>query len=396
MQGSEDLYQNAEVPSFFWRSASYQTLLAVSTLARGFLFGLNKTEVHGLPEFLDLLKKRSDYKVRRKGLLTVSNHLCVIDDPLIWGVLPLSFTAFHGYMNHRWTLGSHDICFKGGLSSHFFTLGQTLPTHRLAHSPYGSLWQPTMTEAVRMFSKISTSRLAFCPFNNPQLHGEMHEMSWARDCVDPFSNVQPPPAYPSQPSDSRYYCAPSRYACNSYAWIHVFPEGFIHQSKDRTMRYFKWGVSRLILEPMECPDFVPIFIEGTDQIMHEGRTFPRFIPRIGKKVAVTFGKKVDTEAVFGDLRKRWRELADEDTQAIAGTDWFDNLLGVVPDSLIQHPEAIALRKECTRRVREEVLKVRRSRGYPDEDPKRGLVETWLKEGPQREGRMKDGTWVKDT
>lgn len=395
LRDDRNLYSNAETPSLFWRSASYQTILTVAAFSRLFLYGLNKTEVHGLPRFLDLLKSRSDYKTRRKGLLTVSNHISVMDEPLMWGVLPLSFAAFHGYMNHRWSFGSHDICFKNSILSQFFTLGQVLPTHRGAYSPFAGPFQASMTEGVRLLSKISTRKPALCPSNDPSLHQNYHEPSWPRDCVDPFSEIVPAPAYPSQPNDERWYHAPSRFASNSYSWLHIFPEGMIHQAKDKTMRYFKWGVARLILEPPECPDVVPMFVEGFDQVMHESRTFPRFIPRIGKRITVTFGKELDVEAVFGDLRKRWRDLADRHAKEAGLPGWDDLILGLVPENLANSPEAVELRIECTKRVRDAVLEVRRSRGLPDEDPKSGLVETWLKEGPKREGLMDDGTWVKD-
>jgi monolysocardiolipin acyltransferase len=48
-------------------------------------------------------------------------------------------------------------------------------------------------------------------------------------------------------------------------------------------------------------------------------------------------------------------------------------------------------------VREEVLKVRRSTGLPDEDPKGSLVETWREEGSmdKPEGKMRDGSVVED-
>jgi len=129
--------------------------------------------------------------------------------------------------------------------------------------------------------------------------------------------------------------------------------------------------------------------------MHESRTFPRFLPRPGKKICVTFGNELDVEAVFGDLRRRWRELVDRDAKQRAQGEWDDLMLGIVPETLTYHPEAVELRKECTKRVRDAVLEVRRSRGLPDEDPKSGLVETWLREGPKREGLMDDGSWVKD-
>lgn len=394
-----------------WRTTSWQTLLGVHFLCRSFLTLLNKTEVHGLPQFLDLIKSRADYRRRRRGLVTVSNHISVMDDPLIWGVLPLSFTLLHGHMNHRWSFGSHDICFKGPFRGHFFTLGQTLPTHRLAHSPFGGLYQSTMVEGVRLLGKIHASRAAWVPqtwaFPSPS---RTNLPSWPRDCVDPFSDLPIAPCYSSAPSDARMYLSPSRYACNSYAWIHIFPEGMIHQARDNTMRYFKWGVSRLILEPEVCPDVVPMFIQGTDQVMHESRQFPRFLPRMGKNISVTFGAAVDVESRFGDLRRRWRELvAEAEMQDLhSPQDLFD--VDVSPgdagalmfgdnahsEKLRNSPEAVGLRMECTRRIREEVLKVRRSRGLPDEDPKAGHFETWAKEGQKREGQMDDGSWVKDT
>ena len=162
------------------------------------------------------------------------------------------------------------------------------------------------------------------------------------------------------------------------------------------MRYFKWGVARLILEPPECPDVVPIFIEGTNEIMHESRTFPRFVPRAGKSVTITIGRTLNTEAAFGDLRKKWRALAQEDAK-IRGSEALNELtLGIVPASLANHPEAIELRMECATRLREQILQLRRERGYPDEDPKASVAETWSREGIKREGKMDDDTWVKDT
>lgn len=170
----------------------------------------------------------------------------------------------------------------------------------------------------------------------------------------------------------------------------------MHQKTDRTMRYFKWGVARLILEAEPaCPDVVPMWVEGPEQVMHEGRTFPRFLPRPGKDVSVTFGDVVDGEAVFGDLRERWRRLKEREERK-GGSTTTTLGVGVLSEGLKYGREAVELRIECTRRVREEVLKVRRARGLPDEDPKAGLVETWALEGPNKEGKMADESWVKDT
>jgi monolysocardiolipin acyltransferase len=159
------------------------------------------------------------------------------------------------------------------------------------------------------------------------------------------------------------------------------------------MRYFRWGVARLILEANECPDVVPMWIEGIDQVMHESREFPRFLPRPGKKIDVTFGSKVDSEAEFGAFRSRWQKLKEK---VEAADPLSRNLpVGVLSDELLNNKEAVELRKEVTMKIRNLVLDVRRSRGLPDEDPKEGLVETWLAEGPKREGHMKDDSWVRD-
>lgn len=403
-----------------------------------------------MDRFLDLLKARSDYRTRTKGLLTVSNHISVLDDPVIWGVLPLSFAVSHSHQNHRWSFASHDLCFTNSILSHFFTLGQVLPTHRIKHSIYGGLFQPTFTEGVRLLSRIDSDGLSYNPhcatvpeykpvtqtiFSklNQAADSAVPSIKWPRNAIDPLSPLSTEhglqaPAYPSYPNDVRVYNAPSRYACNSYSWVHIFPEGFIHQTEtnQRYMRYFKWGVSRLILEPPEAPDLVPMFIEGTDQIMHESRGFPKFIPRLFKRVSVTFGDEVDMEAAFGDLRKRWRQICDRENEVILNEQMqaelaqakkqgvkinkkdllqhkkmlldsmYEVQLGVVSEKLKWDPEVVELRKECARRVRDEVLKVRRLRGYADEDPKGGLAETWKIEGPKREGRKEDGSWVKET
>lgn len=403
--------QNLEAPSLLWRAACFQTLFGVATLCRGFLYGLNKTEVHGLPQFLELLKARAHPAARKRGLLTVSNHVSVMDDPLIWGVLPFTFHGYHSWMNHRWGFGSHDICYKAPIRSHFFTLGQVLPTHRAVHSPHGGPYQPTMLEAIRVLSRIRTDKPTFNPYlRNAPLGSTTVETGWPHDCVDPFSDLSPAPYYPASPFSERNFLPPSRYVCNTHGWVHIFPEGMIHQTPTYNMRYFKWGLARLILEPDVCPDVVPMWIEGTDQIMHESRTFPRFLPRALRSVSVTFGDPVDTDVRFGDLRKRWQVLKDQAIKSEAkataksqgktideAVDYDEDAMrGIMPPSLIDSPKVQELWIETALRVREEVLKLRRARGWPDEDPKASAAATWAREGPKLKGRMEDGSWVGET
>lgn len=171
------------------------------------------------------------------------------------------------------------------------------------------------------------------------------------------------------------------------------------------MRYFKWGVARMILESEPCPDVLAMWIDGPQEVMANERTFPRPLPRPGKDVSITFGERMDVERVFGPFRERWRELArraekrklasSDDSKALTAQ---SNHLGEVHDHDLRYgAEAEQLRKEVTLAVRNEVLKVRRSTGLPDEDPKCSLVETWREEGSMDkvEGKMKDGSVVED-
>lgn len=305
-----------------------------------------------------------------------------LDDPLIWGILPLKYSFDPA--SQRWSLAAHDICFKNGFLTSFFQMGQTLPTYRFRHSPLGGLFQPTMTDAVRLLSDGRAS-----PRFLPSTHkdGGHSSPSAAAAAFRPWA----PP----------------------HAWVHVFPEACVHQQPERGMRYFKWGVARLVLETpggddrdspsstssllsdsSAAPNIVPMFIDGTDRIMAEDRGFPRFLPRVGRRVRVVFGEPLDAEVAFGDLRRRWRELVAAASYSSSSSsssrrslqDDEKNASGKTvarPEAAtvdLEHgEEARAIRIEVARRLRDEVLKLRRSLGYPDEDPKFGLAETWARE-----------------
>ncbi|KAF1927465.1 uncharacterized protein M421DRAFT_421876 [Didymella exigua CBS 183.55] len=349
---------------------------AVGLLCKGFL-SLNKIETHGIERFLRLLDDRQHPKERERGLITVSNHISVMDDPILWGILPLSYMFDPD--NLRWGLASYDLCFTNKGLSTFFTFGQTLPTHRSAHSQFGGLFQPTIAQAIRLLS-----RGPFSTANDPPEKPVTSLKS--PDPIDPFSSGHL--TFSTNGEDT--FSAPSQYMSRRHAWVHIFPEGMIHQSEQRIMRYFKWGVSRLVLESEPMPDVVPIFIEGFDNIMNEERTFPRFIPRPFQNVRVTFGEKLDTDEVFGDLRARWKQLCAKEAQKSGVL-----AIGDVPETLKYSDEAVRLRIECTDRIRKAVLDVRRQRGYSDEDPKNNLASTWFREGPGREGRHNDGSITKE-
>ncbi|KAI1374679.1 acyltransferase [Hypoxylon crocopeplum] len=341
-------------PSLPWRMTSSVVMGLTAALSRGFLYGFNSVEVTGLERFLDVLDKRKDAEKRQRGLITVSNHISVMDDPIMWGVLPLRY-AFNP-SNHRWGLGAHDICFKNKLLGSFFSSGQVLPTHRSQHSPNGGLFQPTVPQAIRLLSSQ--------PFISPKM--ELPEEP--QDVPDPFTSG----GLTFTTTGTDRYVAPSAYSKNRHSWVHVFPEACVHQHPKMLLRYFKWGVSRMILESEPVPDVLPIFIDGTQRIMPEDRGWPRFLPRFAVRFRVAFGDLLDAEEAFGDLRARWRDLVRKERKTLA--------MGELTDNLKFGEEAVGLRIEVARRVRDEILKVRRSMGYPDDDgPGFELAETWARE-----------------
>ncbi|KAF1808582.1 tafazzin, partial [Eremomyces bilateralis CBS 781.70] len=273
------------VPSLPRRVTSALTVALGGLVTRTFLHGMNRVETEGREGFLAVLDGRKDVGGRERGLLTVSNHISVIDDPLMWAVIPQRY--FMNRQSVRWTLGSHDICFQTALGTQFFLASQVLPTHRLAYSPYGGPFQPTMTQAIRLLSAG--------PFTSPTpVHPSISAATTTEtsEPLDPFSSPNDTISYTYSTTPTDLIPAPSAYAANRHAWLHVFPEGRIHQHPDRALRYFKWGVARLILESEPCPDVVPIFVEGFEAVMPEGRGWPRWMPRGGKKLRVVFGERV--------------------------------------------------------------------------------------------------------
>lgn len=122
--------------------------------------------------------------------------------------------------------------------------------------------------------------------------------------------------------------------------------------------------------------------------MPESRSSPRWVPRFGSTFSVTFGEPV-SDKVWEGFRERWRKLKDGVEE--------DGDIGVLrSEALRTGSEAVKLRMEVARAVREEVLKLRRERGWTDEDPKASAVETYAREGGKKRGRMADGSWVGDT
>lgn len=142
------------------------------------------------------------------------------------------------------------------------------------------------------------------------------------------------------------------------------------------MRYFKWGVSRIVLETAiingEQPIIVPFFIEGFEQVMHESRVFPRFLPRVGKSIKCTYGRPIE-ETKIQPFIDRYKALLDKNSKSSL----MDHKTSSQRESLVgamDCTEAQLIRTELTKVIRDAVVEVRREAGYPEEHPSAHLAD----------------------
>lgn len=111
-----------------YQQISSCTVGAVGLLCKAFLrWGCKDVKVEGLEVLMTALEDKSR-RGQGRGILTVCNHASVLDDPMIWGIMPT-----HTYFNpslSRWTLGASDIIFTNPLYGAFFRAGQVFETFR--------------------------------------------------------------------------------------------------------------------------------------------------------------------------------------------------------------------------------------------------------------------------
>lgn len=113
---------------------------AVGLFAKTVANLLNNTHVHNSQTLMHLVRSRPP----GVPLITVSNHMSTLDDPVMWGFkgFPTSDASLA-----RWVLAAEDICFKNTVLSYFFRLGKCIPITR-----GGGIYQERMNEALDRLS----------------------------------------------------------------------------------------------------------------------------------------------------------------------------------------------------------------------------------------------------
>ncbi|KAK1288288.1 N-acylphosphatidylethanolamine synthase [Acorus calamus] len=116
------------------------TVAAAGAFAKVVTCLLNTTTVHNPETLLRLVRSRPP----GRPLLTVSNHMSTLDDPLMWGFK--GFPTMDARLA-RWVLAAEDICFKNTVLSYFFRLGKCIPITR-----GGGIYQDNMDDALDILS----------------------------------------------------------------------------------------------------------------------------------------------------------------------------------------------------------------------------------------------------
>lgn len=339
----------------WWNTFSRANCLLAVGFSKLVLNTFYNHKLHGLERIEAALKKSQE---ENRGLMTVMNHMSVVDDPFLWGFFP--WRMYHDVDQIRWGLAAHNVCFTSPALSNFFSLGKILSTQRFGVGPF----QGSIDAAVRIMSPDDTLDLVFDydTFDKKKKDVWVDQTVLVKKVKDDYL----PPMIRSKPS-----------------WIHVFPEAFVLQLQppfNNSMRYFKWGITRIILESTRQPIIVPMFGHGFEKIMPEAvadekSLLDRLLPsNRGSDVHVYIGEPID-EKIIQKYREEWIQLVN----------WYGDKSGDLTDELKFGKKAEDLRSRLASELRKHVAHIRDTEaGFPPEDP-RFKDHKWWKQYTLSEG-----------
>ncbi|GEQ66594.1 hypothetical protein JCM33374_g257 [Metschnikowia sp. JCM 33374] len=307
LKRGEDFLSEYPRTAPWWNYVSHATCFGMLMGSKALLNIFYNPQVHNV-EKLDWALERA--RKENRALLTVMNHMSVVDDPGFFSMLPMRFLTDIDTI--RWGFGAHNICFSTPSLSWFFNFGKILGTKRFGEGPF----QGSIDAAIRVLSPDDTLDLEFSPWakdqEKPLLLQEINNISG----VVPQKVTQAVKVIKPNAEATNVLMSKSPFIRSKTSWFHVFPEGFVLQLEEpenNSMRYFKWGVARLILESTRVPVVVPVYSYGFEKIVPEdsqSEGIKRWLPHnIGAEIHVTFGDAISDERLES-YRREWRKLCE--------------------------------------------------------------------------------------
>lgn len=346
--GDQGISSTRPQPSKLWNFFSHLTCNGVILGSKLILDSMYNVNVTGLENFELALKQARE---QNRGIMTLMNHMSSVDDPFVWACLPWKY--FKDLDDIRWGMAATNICFTSGATKTFFSLGKLLPCDRFGRGPF----QPAINACIRLLSPDNTLD------ESHLFHSSTKELSESMQ-----KNLKPESNFLSD----KYVCPILR---KKTSIVHIFPEAFLCQLQppfSNSMRFFRWGTARLILEPTVSPIIIPIFSNGFEEIKPE-LVEERLLDFVtfhnkGCNVHVNIGKPLDSVVIDG-FRNEWRKLCVKYSKAATDS-------SIMPDELKFGEEAKQLRAKVCDYLREQVNNLRRESGFPNEDPRFRSEKWW--------------------
>ncbi|KAK3029982.1 hypothetical protein RJ639_038081 [Escallonia herrerae] len=116
---------DAEEDSVLTRMLQAVALPVIGNVCHVFMHGLNSVQIYGAEK----LHRAMLHRPAKKPLITVSNHVAAVDDPLVIASLLPPGVLFDAH-RLRWTLCATDRCFRTPVTSAFFKYVKVLPVSR--------------------------------------------------------------------------------------------------------------------------------------------------------------------------------------------------------------------------------------------------------------------------
>ena len=240
-------------------------------------------------------------------------------------------------------------------------MGKILGTKRFGEGPF----QGSLDAAIRILSPDDTLDLEFTPgVKDEQKAVVLQIVNNITDC----RNKELVKFIKPVPESTNVLMSKNPFIRTKTSWFHVFPEGFVLQLQEphnNSMRYFKWGVSRLILESTRTPIVVPLFSFGFEKVAPEDSAeegLKRWLPaNFGAEIHVCIGDPIKDD-VLESYREQWRSLVSKYVDKSNPTE--------LSDELKTGSKAQSLRSDLAGYLREKVLEIRNEIGlFNPEDKK---------------------------